>query len=58
MIEDYECYYRRNILCANNSVTVCEKCGWYPEVEAKRKAELHRIYDKKVKEGAREHAVP
>lgn len=47
MTEDYECYYNHGILCANQKITVCEKCGWYPDEEERRKAELRKIYDRK-----------
>lgn len=35
------CFYNRHVLCDER---MCAKCGWHPEVDAKRREELRGIY--------------
>lgn len=35
---DKSCVFNSSIIC--NQQDICKKCGWNPEVEAKRKAKM------------------
>lgn len=42
-----DCIFQRNVMCDEMH---CEKCGWNPDVDAKRKEETRKRFAKEASE--------
>ena len=42
------CYYNTGVTCSGE-IRPCDKCGWNPDVDAKRKAKLFRKETKQIR---------